>query len=409
MIWKDEAMRAETSTNLTRKKKAPKQGTPDYILLGMILLIVAFGVVMVYSASFDYSVSKNKPPASLAIKQLIIGIGGIVAMLWVTYRFDYHIFSNRILARGLYAISLILSISVMFIGTKINGARRWIELGPIQFQPSEIAKIAVVIMLSSYIISHRKHMNKLKYIAGAWLIVLVPTIIVALENLSSAIVILGIGCMIIFVSSTRIWYYVLLVILAVALAGGAYYLAMITPQGEDPNIPIVNKILPGYRLDRIRVWQDPWTDPLNKGYQPIQSLYAVGSGGLFGVGLGNGVQKQGFLPEPYNDIIFAVICEELGLVGAIVLMTGYAIIIIRGMGIAMRAPDYFGSLVAVGIASMVGIQALINVAVNTNTIPTTGMQLPLVSYGGTALAVLLGTLGILLNVSRSANIQKATK
>ncbi len=397
------------AANLTKQTKKTTKNTPDIILLAIILLIVGFGIIMVYSASFYYATVKGSAPSAFAMKQLVIGSVGIIIMLAVTFKFNYRILSNRILAGGLYVTSLLLSISVMFIGETINGAKRWINLGFTQFQPSEIAKISVVLMLSAYIISHRKEMNKLKYIIRAWLIVLLPTGIVAIENLSSAIVIFFIGTMIIFITSTKVWYYILFGIIAFVLAGGVYYLAMSTEPGTDPNIPIVNKFLKGYRLDRIRVWKDPWIDPKDKGYQPIQSLYAVGSGGVFGVGLGKGIQKLGFLPEPHNDIIFAVICEELGLVGAIVLLLGYTILVIRGLVVAIRASDYFGTLVAVGISTMVGIQVLINVAVNTNSIPTTGMQLPLVSYGGTALAVLLGTLGILLNISTSANIQKVQK
>ena len=230
-----------------------------------------------------------------------------------------------------------------------------------------------------------------------------------LENLSSAIVIGGIGFIMCFISMPKVKIYIFMVILGFGAVFGAYSLAMSTPEGQDPSNFILKKVLPAYRLERIQVWLDPWIDPRDSGYQPIQALYAVGSGGLFGKGLGNSVQKQSFLPEPYNDIIFAVICEELGLVGALVLILGYAILIIRGLIVAMRSPDYFGSLVAAGISTMVAIQVIINIAVNTNTIPTTGMQLSLVSYGGTAVAVLLATLGILLNVSKSANIQKVKK
>jgi cell division protein FtsW len=379
------------------------------ILLGIILLIVGFGIIMVYSASFYYATIKGSQPASFAIKQLTIGIIGVVIMLGVAFKFNYRILSNMFLATTLYIVSLGLSISVMFIGKTINGATRWIDLGFTQFQPSEIAKIGVVIMLSAYIIKHRKEMNQFKYIVRAWGLVLLPTGIVAIENLSSAIVIFFIGIMIIFVASSRIWYYMILGIIGFGLAGGIYYLAMSTEPEQELNIPIVKDILKPYRLDRIRVWKNPWLDPVDKGYQPIQSLYAVGSGGIFGVGLGRGIQKQGFLPEPHNDIIFAVICEELGLVGAVILLIGYSILVIRGLIIAVQASDYFGSLVATGISTMVGIQVLINVSVNTNTIPTTGMQLPLVSYGGTALAVLLGTLGVLLNISTNSNIQKVNK
>lgn len=402
-------MAVETVTNLTKKKKKISKNTPDGILLTIILMIVGFGIIMVYSASFYYATVKGSAPASFAIKQFIIGAVGIIVMLGVTFKFNYRILSNMVLAGTLYIISLALSVSVMFIGQTINGATRWIDLGFTQFQPSEIAKIGVVIMLSAYIVRHRKEMNKFKYIVRAWGIVLLPTGIVAIENLSSAIVIFFIGIMIIFISSSKTWYYMILLLIGAALVGGVYYLAMTTKPDQELSIPIVKDILKPYRLDRIRVWKNPWLDPVGKGYQPIQSLYAVGSGGIFGVGLGKGIQKQGFLPEPHNDIIFAVICEELGLVGAIILLLGYSILVIRGLVIALRASDCFGTLLAVGISTMVGIQVLINVAVNTNTIPTTGMQLPLVSYGGTALAVLLGTLGILLNISTTANIQKVNK
>lgn len=402
-------MAVKQSSNQVQKKKTKTLGTPDYIMMAVILLIFAFGVVMVYSASFYYCVNKGNAPATLALKQLAIGSVGIMAMLWLTYKFDYHLFSMKAISWGLYAVSIFLSILVMFIGKEVNGAKRWIAIGPIQFQPSEIAKVAVIVMLASYIVRNRKKFNQFKYRLLAWLIFLIPAGIVMLENLSSAIVIGGIGFIMCFISMPKVKIYIAAVVLGVVAVFGAYWLAMTTPEGQDPSNYIISKVLPAYRLERIQVWLDPWIEPLGSGYQPIQALYAVGSGGLFGKGLGNSVQKQEFLPEPYNDIIFAVICEELGLVGAVVLILGYAILIVRGLIVAMRSPDYFGSLVAVGISSMVAIQVIINIAVNTNTIPTTGMQLSLVSYGGTAVAVLLATLGILLNVSKSANIQKVKK
>ena len=402
-------MAVEQSSNQVQKKKKKTLGTPDYIMMAVILLIFAFGVVMVYSASFYYCVNNGKAPASLALKQHAIGSVGIIAMLWLTYKFDYHLFSMKAISWGLYIVSICLSILVMFVGKEVNGAKRWIAIGSIQFQPSEIAKVAVIVMLASYIVRNRKKFNQLKYRIGAWLIFLIPAGIVMLENLSSAIVIGGIGFIMCFISMPKVKIYIFMVILGFGAVFGAYSLAMSTPEGQDPSNFILKKVLPAYRLERIQVWLDPWIDPRDSGYQPIQALYAVGSGGLFGKGLGNSVQKQSFLPEPYNDIIFAVICEELGLVGALVLILGYAILIIRGLIVAMRSPDYFGSLVAAGISTMVAIQVIINIAVNTNTIPTTGMQLSLVSYGGTAVAVLLATLGILLNVSKSANIQKVKK
>ncbi len=404
-------METVRSTNLTRRRKRQEQSTPDFILMAVILIIVAFGIVMVYSASFNYATGKGWAPTKLAVKQLGLGIVGVIAMLWICFKFDYHICTNRMLVRLFYWGSILLAASVKIIGIEANGAKRWIQIGSIQIQPSEFVKLAVVLMLTSFIIRNKKEMNRPINIIKGWLLVLIPAGVVAVlgTNLSSGLVIGGIGAVIMFACTGKMKYYLLLLVIGGGLVFGVRHLAAVTPKGEDPNIPIINKILPGYRLDRIRVWEDPWTDATEDGYQPIQALLAVGSGGLFGVGLGSGIQKLGFMPEPYNDIIFAVICEELGLVGALLLMLGYAIIVIRGMTIAMRAPDFSGALMAVGITSMIGIQALINVGVNTNTLPTTGMQLPLVSYGGTALVVLLATLGLLLNVSRSADIEKLQK
>lgn len=399
-------MQRELGNNLTNKKKAiPKKKPVDNILLIMILLLAAFGVIMVYSASYHYSMVNMNKPSYFGFKQLTSVALGIVVMLIVAYNISYRIFSNMKIAWLCYIVSLTLSALVLVMGETTKGATRWLNIAGIRFQPSELAKIAVVILLSAYIVKHRKEMHKLRYLVCAWLIVLIPTGLIAIENLSSAIVIFLIGTAIMFVASPKVWYYLLLIALGVTIVVSVYFLAMNTDRTHEIDIPLVGTILKQYRLDRIRVWQDPWLDPKGKGYQPIQSLFAVGSGGIFGVGLGKGVQKLGFLPEPHNDIIFAVICEELGLVGAIAVLLVYTILVIRGLIIAIHAYDYFGTLVAVGISSMIGIQVLINVAVNTNTIPTTGMQLPLISYGGTAVVVLLGGLGILLNISKLSNLK----
>lgn len=399
-------MRTNADTLTTRKKKIQKH-TPDLLLIGMIVMIVAFGVVMVYSASHYHAMNTQGSPFAFAIKQGIIGIVAIIAMVWIGYKLDYRMLSNMFLAKCFYVGSLIIALSVFVIGVEINGAKRWFPLPfGMSFQPSEIVKIAVVIMLSAYIVKHRKHLHQLKYILGAGLIIVIPTGIIAMENLSSAIVIAFIGFLILFVSTPKVWYYIIGIVAVLLLGGYVYFLAM-TTSPQDGELPgITGHLLKQYRLDRIRVWQDPWLDPSDKGYQPIQALYAVGSGGVFGKGLGKGVQKLGFLPEPYNDIIFAVICEELGLVGAVLLLLAYGVLVLRGFAIAAQAYDFFGALVATGISGMVGIQVLINVSVNTNTLPTTGMQLPMVSYGGTALLILLASLGILINISRTCYITK---
>lgn len=391
-----------TSKTLTKKKKVTLKHAPDFLLITMIILIVGFGVVMVYSASHYHGMTNFGDPFRFAKRQLLVGIGGIGLMFGVTYFFNYRILANIKVAALVYGISILSALSLFVFGKNVNGATRWIQIGPIQFQPSELVKIGVIIMLSAYILKYRKKLDKIRYLVIGGMIVLGPTVIIAVENLSSAIVVALVGLLILFVSTPKVWYYILGAVLAIAAVLWIYYIAV-------NNIELggfLGEIFKPYRLNRIRIWQDPWIDPVGGGYQPIQSLYAIGSGGLFGTGLGLGVQKLGFLPEPHNDIIFAVICEELGLVGAALLLLAYAVLVLRGFSIAAHADDFFGALVATGISGMIAVQVLINVAVNTNSIPTTGMQLPMVSYGGTALLILLGSMGILVNISRTSAIGK---
>ncbi len=393
-------------TNHTKVKKSKKKNTPDIILIAIIIAIVAFGIVMVYSASFNYCTRKGWEPTKLAVQQGIFALAGIAGMIFIGFKFDYHMLTNRRLVCIIYGVSTLMAASVRLIGVERNGAKRWIEIFGIGFQPSEFVKVAVILMLSSFIIRNKGQMNSMKNIIIGWLIALFPAGVVAIigSNLSSGLVIAGIGAVIMFCCSGNLKVYALLVVMGLGIVFGVKELARVTPPGKDPNIPIVDKILSGYRLDRIRVWEDPWIDPVKDGYQPVQALLAVGSGGIFGVGLGSGIQKLGFVPEPYNDIIFAVICEELGLIGAICLLSTYAFLFLRGMRVAFKARDFSGTIIAIGVSSMVGMQAIINVAVNTNLVPTTGMQLPLISYGGTALIALLGSLGLLISVSRNTTV-----
>ncbi|MGL4362656.1 MAG: FtsW/RodA/SpoVE family cell cycle protein [Cellulosilyticaceae bacterium] len=396
----------KNSDKLTTKKKGPSKHTPDILLITIIILIVAFGVVMVYSASHYYGMNTRNDPFVFARKQAVIGFIGICCMLFITNKLDYRVLSNMGLARLLYWGSIVISLSVFVIGVEINGAKRWFPLPfGLSFQPSEIVKIGMIVMLSAYIVKNKKYMHQIQKVLRASVIILIPTMLIALENMSSALVIATVGFVILFVSTPRVWYYILGILGLATVIFGVYMLAMNTDSTKEIGGP-VGKFLKQYRLDRVRVWKDPWLDPTDKGYQPIQSLYAVGSGGVFGKGLGQSIQKLGFLPEPYNDIIFAVICEELGLVGAVLLLLAYGVLIARGLAIAQNAYDFFGSLVAVGISTMVGVQVIINVAVNTNSLPTTGMQLPMVSYGGTALLILLCSLGLLTNISRTSSISK---
>lgn len=403
-------MQTATSTNLTKKKKMITKGTPDYILMGLILLIVGFGIIMVYSASYYYATTKGWSSTKFVVKQLIMAGFGIAAMLIVTYKLNYHIVTTTGAVWLFYWISLILCILVKFIGIEANGAKRWLGIPgtSLQVQPSEFMKLGVILMVTWWLVTHRKTLYTIKTKMIAWFFVALPAGVVTVlgSNMSSGLVIAAVGGIIIIAASRKLWPYLALIAGVVVLALFLRGVAIKTPPDTPTGNAVIDTILPPYRMARIRAWADPFSDPTDEGYQAIQALYAVGSGGIFGVGLSNGVQKLGFLPEPYNDIIFAVICEELGLVGAVILMIAYVAIVLRGLSVAMRASDASGAFIAIGISSMIGVQAIINVAVNTNTIPTTGMQLPLVSYGGTALVVLLGTLGLLLNISRYSSIEK---
>lgn len=388
-----------------RPKAKVRKKSPDLIFLSTLLLILLFGIIMVFSASYYFAMTKIGNQYHFVKRQAALGVAGLIIMFIIIFFMDYRWLKNRLIVLLGYFGSLSLVLFVIIAGVEKKGAQRWIEIGGITFQPSEIVKVTVIIALSAFIVRNQDKMHRWTYIIISWLIVLVPAVVIATENLSSAIVVLFVGAVIIFISSKRVGYFLILGGLGLAGSMYAYNLAMTSdPTQEFPGIK--GKILKQYRLNRLRVWKNPWLDPQVGGYQAIQSLYAVGSGGLFGLGLGKGEQKLGFIPEPHNDIIFAVIAEELGLVGAAGLIIAFTILVIRGLIIAAQAQDLFGMLLATGLSSMIGIQVLINVAVNTNTIPTTGMQLPFISYGGTALVVALASMGIILNISRFAKVRK---
>ena len=390
-----------------RKKKTSKRG-PDIIFLSTLLLILCFGIVMVFSASYYVAMTNQGNRFHFVKRQVIMGLIGLVAMFFVTYFMDYNFFRRRIIVLLSYFGSLSLVLAVLVMGIEKKGAQRWIEIAGISFQPSELVKVAVIITLSAFIANNQEKMHKGLYILTSWAIVGIPAALIATENLSSAIVVGFVGTVIIFISSKVTWYFPLFLGGGAGFGMYAYNLAMTTDPSEELGARELGGILKQYRLNRLRIWKNPWLDPQDKGYQAIQSLYAVGSGGLFGLGLGMGEQKLGFIPEPHNDIIFAVIAEELGLVGAAGIIIAFTILVVRGLIIGIQARDLFGMLVATGLSAMIGIQVLINVAVNTNTIPTTGMQLPFISYGGTALVVALGSMGIILNISRTAKVRKTS-
>lgn len=364
----------------TAKRKYIKPGGYDFTVMFIVLTLVLFGIVMIFSSSYYYTMTSAKYDYDMFhfLKRqsiwAVLGIAAMVAAMNVPYSF-YKRF-----AFPAYMLSNLFLILLPFVGIEAGGQKRWLGVGSLSFQPSEFTKIAVILYLSVYVIEHRKEMANLKGFLKACLVLLVPVGLIAMSNFSSALLVGLMGATILFIASPRVWYFGAAIGAAVPLGAIAI-------------------LLFPYRIGRIKTWLDPWADPTGTGFQTIQSLYAVASGGLFGLGLGQSRQKT-FIPEAYNDIIFAIICEELGLIGAALVIMLFAVLIWRGIKIAINAKDSFGMLVATGITAVIAFQSIINIGVVTNTIPNTGQPLPFVSYGGTSLLFLMGMVGILLNISR---------
>ena len=353
-----------------------KSGRGDVLLVCMVLFLVVFGLAVLYSTG-SYNGSVRFGDAFYYMKkQFFAAALGMLAMYLISCM-DYHIFETYAIAA--YLISLALSTLVLFAGNAYNGSRRWLSLGPLSFQPSEFAKLAVILFLARMVGRQKKKRNSFLNLVFVIALVLPIVALVGTNNLSTAIIILGIAVIVVFVSDKRYMQFVWIA------AAGAGMMALFLG-------------IESYRLERIAIWKNP--EAYEKGYQTIQGLYAIGSGGLFGRGFGESIQKLGFVPEAQNDMIFSIICEELGFVGATILMLVFLVLIWRFMVIAVHAPDLFGSLIAAGAMGHIAIQVILNVAVVTNTIPNTGITLPFISYGGTSVLFLLSEMGLVLAVSR---------
>ena len=371
-----------------RKIKKINMKSIDYALLCALLLLLFIGVVMVYSSSSYYALYQKDVYNTdyYFIKEITWVIVGTIGMA-ITMSIDYHIYKK--FTPWLVIITLALLIIVLFAGADINGAVRSIRLGPLSFQPSELAKYVLVLYLA-LLIDKRK--NKIKKFGEGTILYLciaaVFAVLVLLEkNLSITAIIMMVAFIMILVGGAKISH--LLSLVPVGIAAG---LALIFTQS--------------YRLDRLTSFLNPWADPSGDSYQLIQSLYALGSGGIFGVGLGNSRQKALFMPEPHNDFIFSIIGEELGLIGCIFIISIFMFIVIRGTTIAVKARDNYGFLLAIGIISVIAIQAIINIAVVSGSMPVTGVPIPFISYGGTSLVFNLGAMGILLNISRQSKYEE---
>ena len=359
----------------------------DYTILITVILLVLIGIVMVFSSSYYVASTSSKfgnNMYSLVRSQSFAAIIGVAAMLFMS-NINY-----RYLKRfGIlfYIVSIILLIITSLFGKESGGARRWLPLpipGLTQFQPSELAKISIILFVAQIISTYKNSASSLKGLAflGGTIGICAGIIAVGTSNLSTAIIITIIGAGMIFIASP---YTAIFVIVAVL---GVVALVILLATGT------------GYRSKRFTAWLDPFSDPTDKGFQTIQSLYAIASGGIFGLGLTQSRQKLGFIPEAHNDIIFSIICEELGLVGAGLVLFLFGVLLWRILKTAINAPDLYGSLVAAGVGLMIGSQVLVNIAVVTNSIPNTGVPLPFISHGGTSIAILLFSVGIVLNISR---------
>lgn len=374
---------------IKRKKNEYVSGKLDITFLSFVLILITVGLVMLFSASYAYSYEYYGNSYKFITRQSMFAVLGVAAMLIIS-KIDYHFW--RKFAWIVYGISIAMLAVVKALPPMIKGmdVKRWIVIGPINFQPSEVAKFAVILLFSSLIAANYKQMKNIKFIALLVLLLAAPCGLVIIEpHLSATVLIFAIGVVLLIVGGLQKRYIFGGIALGAVLGGGAIATGVI-----------------GYGSDRVKYWLDPWADAKGLGFQTIQSLLAIGSGGILGRGIGQSRQKYLWVPEPHNDFIFAIVCEELGLIGALVIILLFCLLVWRGFSIAMRAKDKFGSLLAIGLTFQVGLQAMLNIWVVTNTIPNTGISLPFFSYGGTSLLILLAEMGIVLSVSRGANIEK---
>ena len=379
--------REELSRELAR-------GPIDLPFCLLVLMLMGVGLVMLLSASFPSAYYDNDDPIKYFRQQGVFAIAGVAAMLFIG-KINYQRFRGA--AKPLLYLSIVLLVLVIIPGNPIaltrNHATRWLGIRntSFQFQPSEVAKMAVVLYFSDTLSKKKDKMNTTRYGVAPYLLILgVLSLLMMLEpHLSGTVLILSAGAVLMLVGGINLTW----VAAAVAGAGGIAFL-------------MFSGVIK-YGQSRLAMWQNPWLDPRGDGYQLVQSLLSIGSGGLWGVGLGRSMQKFLYLPEEHNDFIFAIVCEELGLIGATIIMLLFAALILRGYWIALHARDRFGSLLVVGVTTLIAMQTFLNIGVVTGLLPTTGISLPFFSYGGTALMIQLAEMGIVLSVSRQMKPTKA--
>ena len=376
-------------------KKKRSQRFYDYSLLFTIAFLIMFGLLMIYSASsYKAQLDYNGNAAYFMTRQGVIALGGFAFMILIS-RLDYRWYAK--FYKLAIAVSWFMMIAVSFVGRRVNGKRRWLGVGPLSFQPTELVKITIIVSVAALLVKLGRDVDRPAGIARIAMVVLPLAAIVAANNLSSGIIIAGIGFVMLFVASRKkLWYFLV-------MAAGGLVIAFAPQIGNG--LRAIHLLKP-YQLNRINVWKNPEAFASDGGYQVLQGLYAIGSGGLFGKGLGESIQKLGFVPEAQNDMIFSIICEELGLFGAVSLILVFMFMIYRFMVLASIAPDLFGCLLVVGVMAHIAIQVILNIAVVTNTIPNTGITLPFISYGGTSIVFLEAEMGMVLSVSNQIKLEK---
>ena len=372
-----------------------RYGYMDFSFLLIICTLLVIGIIMMFSASYAWALEESggESGTGYATKQMFMASVGVVAMIVISY-IDYHKFFKPIASIGLYVLCVVLLLAVLLKGITEGGATRWIVIGPLNFQPSELTKFGMIILFSYLIVKNYKNMDKFTVgiLPFGFLLGIVVVLLLLQPHLSCTILICLVSACLMCVGGVRWKHIFILFIVAVcALLLGVYILS----RGDDGFT---------YFATRIQSWLDPFSDEKGKTWQTCQSLIAIGSGGVFGLGLGESRQKFLYLPETKNDFVFAIVCEELGFIGAVTIVLLFALLVIRGFYIASKAADKFGMLITIGVTVQVGIQAFFNIAVVSNLIPNTGISLPFFSYGGTALIMQLAEMGVVLNISRQASM-----
>lgn len=384
-----------SKTKRVKRKRSNETIYFDYSLLAVLIFLVCFGLIMLYSASAYSALVQHNDSMHYFKRQILFCIVGFIGM-YVVSRIDYHYYIKW--ARGIYFVAVVLMALVQTpLGIEVNGAKRWIQL-PFgqQLQPAEITKIAVILFIPVLICQLGREIRTLKGMGQVvlWGLVAAGCVFVLTENLSTAVIVMGITCVMIFVVHPQTRPFI-------AAAGAGLVLILVGVQILDAMLSTSGN----FRLRRILVWLNPEEYASEGGYQVMQGLYAIGSGGFFGKGLGNSAQKM-VIPEVQNDMILSIICEELGVFGAIIVLVLFGLLLFRLMFIAQNAPDVYSSLVVTGIFTHIALQVLLNVMVVINLIPTTGITLPFISYGGTSILFLMAEMGIALGISAKIKIKE---